>query len=117
MTVSIIIPTLNRASTLALTLSSIYDLPARDGLEIIVVDNGSTDDTARVCNVYACDNPKLNYIYDGEPGLLTGRLLGASSAKGEVLCFLDDDVKLSPTWLKGVKSAFSDPEVQLATGP
>ncbi|MGI8635365.1 MAG: hypothetical protein ACR2KZ_08175, partial [Segetibacter sp.] len=36
---------------------------------------------------------------------------------GEILCFIDDDVKLSPSWILAIKDAFSNSEVQLATGP
>jgi hypothetical protein len=49
--------------------------------------------------------------------LLTGRHLGASLALGNILCFLDDDVELHQSWLEGVREAFSDLQVKLATGP
>ncbi len=118
MTVSIIIPTYNRAETLKITLSSIYQQVDLEGAEVIVVDNGSTDDTAYVCKEFTKKYlPSLKYHYDAEPGLLTGRHAGASIATGEILCFLDDDVDLNPLWMKGVKDAFKDDEVQLATGP
>lgn len=118
MTVSIIIPTYNRAETLKITLSSIYRQADLEGAEVIVVDNGSTDDTAYVCEEFIKTYlPSLKYHYDAEPGLLTGRHAGASLATGEILCFLDDDVDLNPLWMNGVKDAFKDEEVQLATGP
>jgi glycosyltransferase involved in cell wall biosynthesis len=117
MRISIIIPTYNRAPTLRQTLLSIFKSNL-EGIEIIVVDNGSTDDTARICRDFQqADKKGLRYYYDAEPGLLTGRHKGASVANGDILCFLDDDVELSSTWVQGVREAFGDAEVQLATGP
>jgi glycosyltransferase involved in cell wall biosynthesis len=118
MTVSIIIPTYNRADTFEITLSSIYRQLDLEGVEVIVIDNGSTDNTANVCGMLAKEYlPALKYQFNAEPGLLTGRHSGASLATGEILCFIDDDVELSRTWITGVKDAFGDDEVQLATGP
>ncbi|HEX8332302.1 MAG TPA: glycosyltransferase family 2 protein [Segetibacter sp.] len=116
-TISIIIPTLNRANTLRRTLTSIQGQSDLNGVEIIVVDNGSTDDTAEAVKEFISPNGTLHYHYDAEPGLLTGRHLGASVAKGNILCFLDDDVELDLMWLEGVRDAFNDSKVQLATGP
>jgi glucosyl-dolichyl phosphate glucuronosyltransferase len=115
-TISIIIPTYNRAGTLAKTLASVYKQEGLQNVEVIVVDNGSTDNTREVCQQLEKATPALKYFYDAEPGLLTGRHLGALKAKGEVLSFLDDDVELSDTWLTGVREAFSNNDVQLATG-
>ena len=118
MTVSIIIPTYNRADTLEITLSSIYRQVDLEGVEVIVIDNGSTDNTTNTCSTFAKEYlPALKYQVDAEPGLLTGRHAGASLATGEILCFIDDDVELSHTWISGVKDAFRDDEIQLATGP
>lgn len=117
MRISIIIPTYNRANTLTATLSSILKQPDLEDVEVIVVDNGSTDNTALICRDFAENISSLQYLFDAEPGLLTGRHLGASTARGEILCFLDDDVELTSKWISGVKDAFSNPEVQLATGP
>jgi glycosyltransferase involved in cell wall biosynthesis len=116
--ISIIIPTLNRAHTLAKTLNSILNQKQLKTVEVIVVDNGSNDNTANIFDDFAkaCTFPCF-YYYDAEPGLLTGRHRGALAAKGDILCFLDDDVELSDGWLIGVREAFEDASVQLATGP
>jgi glucosyl-dolichyl phosphate glucuronosyltransferase len=119
--ISIIIPTRNRAGPLLQTLISIatvVDAP-RDAVEIIVVDNGSIDDTAGVCRQIKHRFPMHNwcYFYDETPGLLTGRHLGARNARGDILAYLDDDVLLAPSWLEALDDAFGDPEVMLAGGP
>jgi glucosyl-dolichyl phosphate glucuronosyltransferase len=76
-TISIIIPTYNRAGTLVKTLSSVYKQKGLQEVEVIVVDNGSTDNTMEVCQQFEKATPALKYFYDAEPGLLTGRHLRA----------------------------------------
>lgn len=116
--ISIIIPTYNRANFLKTTLASIVKQNyATDDFEVIVVDNGSTDDTKRVCSEYETHIKNFIYCYDNIPGLLTGRHKGAQVSKGEILAFIDDDVELSPHWLTGIQESFSASEVSLLTGP
>lgn len=117
---SIIIPTFNRGLVLYGTLASVAAVvTSSDPVEIIVVDNGSTDNTAQACREVAQKFPGRNwrYFHESMPGLLSGRHRGALEAKGEVLAFLDDDVLLAPTWLEALQSAFRDPEAVLVGGP
>lgn len=118
---SIIIPTFNRASTLKNTLKTIVELDVDFSLlEVIIVDNGSTDQTAFICTEFINKNPdiKSKYIYDNVPGLLTGRHAGAFVAKGDILAFIDDDVELSKKWAKSIIETMENmPEVKLMTGP
>jgi glycosyltransferase involved in cell wall biosynthesis len=118
--ISIIIPTYNRAGALLQAMTSIATVvTSRDPVEIIVVDNGSIDDTAGICREIKDRFPKHNwrYFYDETPGLLTGRHLGAREAQGDILAFLDDDVLVAPSWLEALDDAFGDPEVMLTGGP
>jgi glycosyltransferase involved in cell wall biosynthesis len=119
--ISIIVPTRNRAGSLLRTLTSIAKevRAPKDQVEVIVVDNGSIDDTAKICREIKNRFPKHNwrYLYDETPGLLTGRHLGAREAQGEVLAFLDDDVLLSVSWLKTLDDTFANPKVMLTGGP
>lgn len=118
--ISILVPTFNRGLLLAQTLESIARLlrPA-DPVEVIVVDNGSTDGTAETCRDVAQRFPKVNWrcLYEPMPGLLSARHRAAKEARGEILAYLDDDVLLAPTWLDALKDAFSNPDIALAGGP
>lgn len=120
MNVSAIIPTRNRAAALQRTLESLaqVDLAAR-AFEIVVVDNGSTDDTRGVFDRARARFASLTWKYCSEPvpGLLSGRHRGAQAAAGEVCAFLDDDVRVSGGWLAAVREAFQRPDVALAGGP
>mgnify|MGYP002777085164 CR=1 FL=1 len=117
--ISVIIPTLNRADSLALALESLtrQQAPGID-FEVLVVDNGSTDHTKALAQSFADRLPsaQLRYLYEPEPGLLSGRHRGAAEAEGEVLSFLDDDVELDPGWLAAIHAAFEDEAVQLLGG-
>jgi glycosyltransferase involved in cell wall biosynthesis len=118
--ISIIVPTRNRAGILNNLLNSIArvaDFP--QGVEIIIVDNGSMDKTKDLCYSVAERFPSLDfrYFYDDMPGLLTGRHRGAQEARGEILAYLDDDVLLTPTWFDALQDAFRDPNVVLVGGP
>jgi glycosyltransferase involved in cell wall biosynthesis len=117
---SIIIPTLNRADSLAATLESVASVvPANGPAEIIVVDNGSIDKTHAVFEEISTQYPRRcwRYFYEPMPGLLSGRHRGAKEAQGEILAFLDDDVLLAPGWLEALREAFADPSVALVGGP
>lgn len=91
--VSVIIPTFNRCSLLQRALESIGGHSA-GAPEIIVVDDGSTDDTAAMVRL---GFPAVRYVYQANKGVSAARNKGLLLATGEWLAFLDaDDV-----WLPG----------------
>ncbi|MBR8834040.1 MAG: glycosyltransferase family 2 protein [Stigonema ocellatum SAG 48.90 = DSM 106950] len=117
--ISVIIPTVNRASLLKLAINSFcsQNFPL-DSFEIVIVDNGSTDNTKDVTEaaIAQYSSQKIRYIYEPEPGLLSGRHRGALEAKGEILTFVDDDIEADPNWLQAIQESFDDPSVQLVGG-
>ena len=87
-TVSVIVPTYNRARLLRETLNSILD-QTRPPTEVIVVDDGSTDDTAAVC---AAQSPNVRYVWQSNTGLpAIARNRGISEATGEWIALCDSD--------------------------
>jgi glycosyltransferase involved in cell wall biosynthesis len=118
--ISIIIPTYNRAASLTQALGSAANLvDPNDTVEFVIVDNGSTDQTAEAWRAIKEKFPKQQwrYFYDDMPGLLTGRHCGALEAKGDICVFLDDDVRVSRGWLRALEDAFRNPDVALVGGP
>ncbi|MCX5713771.1 MAG: glycosyltransferase [Candidatus Omnitrophica bacterium] len=110
--VSVIIPTHNHAHFLPKTLSSVRE-QAYDNYEVIVVDNGSTDDTRRVV-----ENIKwqaLRYVYQEDSGSAAGsRNTGIRLAKGEYIAFLDsDDVWYKDKLTKVMDIFKQNPEIGL----
>lgn len=119
MKISIIIPTRNRFQYLRDTLNSLSCLFLSDEIEIIIIDNGSTDRTREIVETFTQKNPiPCRYVYEPTPGLHVGRNLGAQLARGEILAYLDDDVFVDPDWLTGIQDAFTNyPELALLGGP
>lgn len=114
---TVVIPTRNRAELLRSALCSLetQTLPA-DRFEVLVVDNGSTDDTPAVVESFRERLGNLRYLFEPTPGLHAGRHRGLKEARGEVLVFADDDIEATPTWLEAVEDCFRDPYVALVGG-
>jgi len=110
MKISFIIPVLNGAKYIDQCLAHIESEMSADD-EIIVIDNGSTDDTVSIArrrrNVRVLEYPELTV------GGLRNR--GAQVSSGDVLAFIDSDCLLQQGWRKGVVEILSDPAVH-ATG-
>lgn len=89
--VSVIMPARNAGATIDTALRSLHD-QSWHNLEILVVDNGSTDDTARIARTWAERDPRIR-VLDGqaEPGTYAARNLGMSQATGAFLTVLDAD--------------------------
>lgn len=115
---SVIIPTLNRAIYLKRSLISIIDQTfPNDCYEIIVVDNGSTDDTKEVVDEINRQNAgRIRYVYEPSPGLHNSRHRGAKEANGDILLYGDDDIIASPEWVEEISKSFEDPDVGIAGG-
>jgi glycosyltransferase involved in cell wall biosynthesis len=92
--VSVIVPTHNRSNLLALTLGSVLQQRAVD-LEVIVVDDGSTDDTAEV--VAGLGDARVRLVrHDTPQGVAGARNRGIAEARGRWVAFLDDDDLWAP---------------------
>lgn len=115
--VSVIVPTFNRASTLPYLLKALAEqvYPA-DRLELIVVDNSSTDQTESVVAQWTTVLPYLVTFYRKENrGPAASRNFGAARARGEFLAFTDSDCMPHPCWLMKGVSAFG-PDVAIVCG-
>lgn len=99
-TVSVIIPALNEERHIGHLLSDI-ERQSRKPEEVIVVDAGSNDRTAAIVE----DFPGAALLR-GEPPVARGRTLGGMSATGEILVFLDADVRLPPSFLERFVAEF-----------
>jgi glycosyltransferase involved in cell wall biosynthesis len=96
MDVSVIVPTRNRSRMLAATLGSV--LRQRDvDLEVIVVDEASTDETPVTLSALAHADPRLRIVrHDTPRGVSTARNRGAAEAHGDWVAFVDDDDLWAP---------------------
>jgi GT2 family glycosyltransferase len=118
MTISVVIATYNRAALLAECLQHLSRQRFGAGDEVIVVDNGSTDDTPRVIadaqDLFAVP---LRHLIETAPGKSQAISAALAVAAGDVIAFTDDDVDVDPSWVDAIRSAMSDSGVALAGGP
>lgn len=117
MRLSIIICTRNRAAGLKETLeAAIASIALAPDTELLVVDNGSSDDTRTVVSELVGIHSCLRYHFVEEPGLSNARNAGLALAEGDIIAFLDDDAIPEPGWASGILDTFSDPEIVAVGG-
>jgi glycosyltransferase involved in cell wall biosynthesis len=92
--VSVVIPTYNRAALLGRAVQSVVSQCDCDD-EIVIIDDGSTDDTKQVVAAFA--DPRIRYLYQAHAGAGAARNRGVHEAKGDLIAFLDSDDE----WLRG----------------
>lgn len=111
--VSIIIPTYNRASFLREAVDSALS-QTYPNLEVIVVDDGSTDETGAVLSEYA---GQVHAVYQGNRGLPAARNVGVEASQGQFLVFLDSDDLLLPTKIQSqVEYLVTRPDIGVVYG-
>jgi len=115
---SVIIPTLNQSANLKQCLFHLSELSFdHDLFEVLVIDNGSTDDTKKISLSFRDKFKNFRYLFCGSPGLMAARHLGCDASKGEILCYLDDDSLVTKNWLRGISESFADESVGMVGGP
>jgi GT2 family glycosyltransferase len=117
--VSIIIPTKDRAGELRQALLSLNNLRYyQDALEIIVVDDGSQDDTKNaVEQMMPKFNFKLVYYFQDHLGISAAKNKGIELSFGDIIVTTDDDCLFEPDWLKKLISPFESSKIGAAGGP
>jgi len=110
---SIIIPLYNTEKYIGQCLSSILDNDADKSLyEVIVVDDGSTDNSPTVVSDYIISNPILKLIRQDNLGVSVARMNGVSHAKGNYIWFIDSDDYLKKDSIKDILLTLeSNPEI------
>jgi glycosyltransferase involved in cell wall biosynthesis len=98
---SIIIPTFNRAHFLHVAIESVLNQTFND-FELIIVDDGSTDNTKDLVKTYSKKDLRIIYIYQKNSERSAARNNGIRNAKGQYICFLDSDDYYLPTRLGGI---------------
>lgn len=109
--ISVVIPVYNGADTLGGCLEALYASTYKD-FEVIVVDDGSTDNSREVAARYPCRLVAL----PRNVGAARAKNAGAQEARGEILFFTDADVHVRPETLSYVAEDFQDPQVDGVVG-
>ena len=89
-TVSIIIPVYNVEKYLDKCLDSVVN-QTYTNLEIILVNDGSTDNSGRICDRYATKDSRIRVIHKENGGVSSARNMGLDTVRGKYVCFADGD--------------------------
>lgn len=95
---SIVIPSYNRSAQIITALNSLIKQSFSD-YEIIIVDDGSTDDTKQAVSIFSQSHSFIRYVYQENKGVCSARNTGAKMAQGQYLIFLDSDDEVEINWL------------------
>jgi len=109
---SIIIPAYNAEKTIAQTIRAALSQDTAEPFEVIVVDDGSTDQTARVVALF----PEVKYLFQPNAGPASARNAGVKMARGEFVFFTDSDCIPHPDWAQKILPHFADPRVAAVAG-
>ena len=117
---SVVVPVYNKASHLKACFDCLERQTISKGdLEVLLVDDGSTDESLALCEAFAAERPWVRVIAQPNAGVSEARNTGIRVARGRYLFFLDPDDSLSPETLENVSKFFEScpEEVELATYP
>jgi len=111
--VSVVIPAYNEEKYLPLCLESIRNQDYAEEYEVIVVDNASTDNTAKIALDWGA-----KVVYESKRSPACARQKGVEAATGEIIAFIDADTQAPACWLSTILSRFvREPETVVISGP
>lgn len=94
--ISVILPVYNTAGFLGQCMDSVLGCDRRVELEVILVDDGSTDGSGALCDDYAARDGRVRVLHKGNGGASSARNAGIRAARGEYLLFVDSDDSVRP---------------------
>jgi glucosyl-dolichyl phosphate glucuronosyltransferase len=117
--VTVIVPTRNRSSYLHDCLGSLARQRSRRHFEVLVVDNGSSDETPDVVDRWCRQDPRFRAARESRPGLSRAKNAGVEQARGDILLFTDDDAIVEAGWIDSYLDLFvaTGVEMVMAGGP
>lgn len=111
MKITLVIPVYNEAEQLGACLAAVARQSVKP-LEVIVVDNNSTDDTVAVANQFDF----VTVLREPRQGVVHARTRGFDAAHGDIIARIDADTVLPPNWLSQVTAVFEDKPVDAVSG-
>jgi glycosyltransferase involved in cell wall biosynthesis len=116
--VSVVIATKDRARYVERALESLQQQESEPSFEVIVVDNGSKDDTAAVVERAARSAPApIRFLYEPDPNRGKARNRALLAASGEIVAFCDDDVVIPHHWVAAHTAAHRGAPDSVVNGP
>jgi glycosyltransferase involved in cell wall biosynthesis len=107
---SVVIPTYNRLPILQKCLRALEEQDTAMDYEVVVVDDGSTDETVPFLRSHGAEFPHVRLLGQDHGGAAAARNVGVGAAAGEVIVFIDSDLVVTPTFLASHARALTDPK-------
>lgn len=113
---SVVVCTHNRATLLPRCLEALMqqDGVAADAIEVLVIDNRSTDGTKQVAEAFQGRHPAIRYVFESHLGLSVARNTGLAEARAPLVAYIDDDAFAEPQWAEAVLASFASGDDRLA---
>ncbi len=111
--VTVIVPVYNVERYISKTINSILS-QAYYNLELLLVDDGSTDNSATICERHAQTDSRVRVFHKSNGGVASARNVGLDNAKGEWVCFVDGDDELFPDALENLITAAGGVDLVIA---
>ena len=105
--ISVAICTRNRVRYVETAIDSVLSQVSEHAFELILVDNASTDGTARLVREKSVADSRVMYHHEARLGLSHARNLALAKARGRYIVFLDDDAVAEPGWISAIAEAFA----------
>jgi N-acetylglucosaminyl-diphospho-decaprenol L-rhamnosyltransferase len=116
MDVSVIIPTHNKVVDLGRCLEAVLGQQLDGSFEVLVCDDGSTDETGERMEAWSSSEPRLRYFRQPNRGPAAARNLGIRHARAPLVAMIDDDTIPDPGWLRKLVEAARRPGAVAAEG-
>ena len=114
--ISVVIPAYNEEKYISNCLDSIVRQESAQNLEVIVVDNNSTDNTLKVIQKFR-DRLNLKIVIEKKKGRGAARNRGFHTAAGDIILSTEADTRVPPDWVEELSSKLIDKNVVAVTGP
>lgn len=114
--VSVVVPAYNVKKYLGRCISSIQQ-QTYTNIEIILVDDGSTDGTSELCNELAATDSRIHVMHKHNGGLSDARNVGITHCHGEWVSFIDSDDFVSPVFIEALVQAAVETKTEIAAVP
>lgn len=109
--ISLVIPAYNEVAQIARCLDAVAEQTIMPD-EVIVVDNGSTDDTVSIARSYSF----VRVVHEAQQGTVYARTAGFNAATGDIIARIDTDTLLAPDWISRIATLMNNPEYAAVTG-
>jgi len=113
--VSIVIPIYNVEKYVRKTIESVQH-QVFDAYEIILVDDGSKDNSSKICDEYAANDNRIRVIHQPNGGVMSARFAGVDAAKGQYIAFLDGDDRMPPSAISVMFTAIDGEHADMVKG-